>query len=1182
MIKGYKHILGFLPIAALLLLSSCEDKFNFGEEIIGEGVANISAALEFKSDITNLGGSRSSGTAIRDIEDLNVVVYNNDGSFNKVLYLTGLIESNKDVNETPSDYPTGEGVKSEPSTRRVEFNMTLPYGHYYMYAVANLGRNLGAEDASAEDKEAIRTIEGLKGISCDWNFEKVENNAQMFGYFTNGLTGSGSTAFAETDPKVTVNANHVNLHCWVKRLASKVTIAYNGSGLHQGVFVYIHNVSIRQIPLSCPLGLPNKPSNKDSITGAYLGESLPAKERNQVIYYNDKGVTEEVSEYNPDGNKYKDWLVVAKGTKTDTLGCNHEPDAQALYFYENMQGDYTDFPDKRHYLKHQNPDSVGSGIGTGYGEIGQLDYRDNVPYGTFIEVEAYYTCNVAPVSFGKIRYRFMLGQDTEYNYDAIRNHHYQVTLGFNGYANQPDWHIEYKEEPPEIFAPEVYVPYSYNTSVEYPVTIKGNITSFTAEIIENNWAPYDETDTYEVAPSESGETDFNLRTLKFEWWRDVFVNSAGYTKEINMATGNFATNPVITNSTSNYFYGRHPSDFYKLNEKGEEIRDAAHRYYVTPIWAGFLRLQVPAQYNIDNEDDATSMPAAIIRNLNQAGSAAQYGGNAAGRPVLNQFRNYYYGRNFTPMTGDDDIVNTTDLHKREFRSADLTEGWHGDPKDRNSYRVIITKDKDGVTSTTLLLKFWTQPKSMCGISGFSGNNPYEDYYRKAVIRFTAEFGDNKPEIRDVTVLQSKRITNPTGVWRAHANPDKDKDKPDPFKVILYHRDSMSTNRSQFVPMVSQGEWKATIKQVSEGAEGFISLKPGPDATGGGNEITGNTLSPVNFTINFTGNIASNEAKCAIVEVRYHGNTCVHKIFVRQGFNQPIKVTDNGPYWSSYNVYSSTLNNNVATGVLAHNPLLFGSYYKRRNYLYPIAVSNISNNVSAFGPLAPPGDNAFTLAGTTDTKKWTDIAGNTTPTDSWLNFNIGGKTYEVPTIADFQTLISKEAGADLSVGVIYGDGASEPANTTTSAFGFMDKNNTNDVLTSPDGMRGFFCYNIKNAHQIFFPVGTTGMGRRTIQALSTIQNSYRGTLRYSSVDQNLNLWSVSANSMRPIPMNMVNSPGVIYWVKTGTSAGSGNYYVGWDMNYFDLNFNGILQSTISISSSGGGGDAIPIRLITRTP
>lgn len=1175
MMKVYKHILGFLTITASLLLSSCEDKFDFSDQVIGEGVANISAALEFKSDITNLGGSRSSGTAIRDIEDLNVVVYNNDGSFNKVLYLTGLTASNKDVNETPSDYPEGEDVKSEPSTRRVEFNMTLPYGRYYIYAVANLHRNLGADDASAEDKEAIQTIEGLKGISCDWNFAKVENNAQMFGYFTNGLTGSGSTAFDETDPKVTVNANQVNLHSWIKRLASKVTVAYDGSHLRQGVFVYIHNVSIRQIPLSCTLGGPNKPSSKDDITGAYLGESLPANERNQVIFYDSQGVTKNSSEYNPDGDKYKNWLVVAKGTKTDTLGCNHNPDAQALYFYENMQGDYTDFPDKKHYYKHQNPDSVGSGIGSGANDgIGHLDYQDNVPYGTFIEVEAYYKCNVAPVSYGKIRYRFMLGQDADYNYDAIRNHHYRVTLGFNGYANQPDWHIEYKEEPPEIFATEVYIPYSYNTFVEYPVTIKGDVSSLTAEIIENNWAPYDESDKkYEVAPAENGSTDYYTRTLKFEWWRDVFVNSTGFETVVNMTTGDFSTNPVIINSTTNYFYGRHPSDFYKLNEKGEEIRDKDHRYYVTPIWAGFLRLQVPQQYN----KEEVPLPTAIIRNLNMAGDASQYGGSAKGRPVLNQFRNYYYGQNFSPMDGDDDEVNTTDLHKREFKSTDLTPGWHGNPKDRNSYNVIHTVDKDG-PSTTLILKLWTQPKSMCGISGFSGNNPYEDYYRKAVIRFTAKFKDSDPETRDVTVLQSKRITNPTGVWRAHANPDSKKENPDPFKVILYHRDS--TSRSNFKPIISQGEWKATIIQFSENDDEFISLQPGPDATGGGKEIVGNTLSPVNFTINFAKNIASNEAKCAIVEVRYHGNTCVHKIFVRQGYNQPIKVADNGPYWSSYNVYSARYSNNLATGVLAHNPLLFGAYFKRRSYQDAIAVSNISDNVPAFGPLAPPGDNSFKLSGSTESKTWDQIAGNTTPTDSWVNFDIGGKRYELPTIADFQTLLSKEA--DLSVGVLYGDGAPAPATTTTSAFGFMDKDNTNNLLTSSDGMRGFFCYNISNAHHIFFPVGTTGMGRRTIQALYTIEKKYRGTLRYSSVDQNLNQWNVPANSMRPIPMNMVNSPGVIYWVKTGVPA-VGGYYVGWDMNYFDLNFNGILQNTISISTtaSGGKGDALPIRLVTRT-
>lgn len=1168
--KFYKHIL-LLPVLMLsVLLSSCEDKFDYSSQIIGEGESLVQATLEFKPSVTPLGGSRTAGNAISNINTLAIVIYDAQGNFVDLIDNVKTAEYKfKDLTPTtdkPSDYPTGpngEDISSDNATAKVQFEMKLPYGRYYMYAVANLGRALTEEE--------VQSIDDLKSIECTWNPNDISANAQMFGYFTNDVT-TGNTAYTETDPTVTVNQKNIALHSWIKRLASKVTIAYNGSGLHNGIYVYIHNVSIRQIPLTCTLGKNNTPNAEDQVTPAAFNESVA--NANQALYYNGKGEIVGKTEYNVTGKEYENWMTVAKGS--GILGAaNHTPSDPALFFYENMQGVHPDKP------KAQQKDKVGTNVAPydslkieDYKDYTYEDYKDGVEYGTFIEVEAYYQCDTIPVSRGAIRYRFMLGQNDSDNYDAIRNCHYKLTLGFNGYANQPDWHIEYKEEPPIIYANEVYIPYTYNTSVEYPVTLKGKITHLTAEIIENNWAPYDENDPYEVAAASNGETDFLVRTLRFEWWRDLFINSSGYQTEVDMRTANFQTGFI--NSESNYFYGRHPSPFYKLDADGKEIRDAAHRYYVTPIWAGFLRLQVPEQYN----DESVSLPTAIIRNLGQAGGAAQYGGNETGRPVLTRFRNYYYGSGFTPMPGDDDLVNTTDLHRREFTAEDLAET-RTVGIGRNSYQVIKNTGSDGVESTTVILKLWTQPKSMCGISGFSGNNPYEDYNRKAVIRFTATFGDGETRSMDVPVLQSKRITNPKGVWRAHANPDATKTAPDPFHVILYQRDT--GHRSDFTPMISQGAWTATIETLSEGASGFISLEPGPKSSGGGKTVSGDTRSEVDFTINFAGNIAATETKCALIRITYHGNTCVHNIFVRQGYEQPIQISNDGPYWSSYNLYTADGdygNQGTVTGVQARNPLLFGAYFKRGNYRQAIAVSNISENVTAFGPLGTPGNNSFVLSGSTSRATWAQINGNTSTTGwHWANFSINGVTYEMPTIADFQTLLAQDS--ELGIGVLYGDGATAPATTTTAAFGFMDTSNRNDNLTSAEGMRGFICYNSKNAHQVFFPVGTSGMGRRTIQALAnTMPTASRGTLRYGSVDENFDQWSVAANSMRPIPMNIVNSPGSVYWVYAGVSTGGGEYYMGWDMNYFDLNFNGLTNTAISRTQSGGGGDALPIKLVRR--
>lgn len=44
----------------------------------------------------------------------------------------------------------------------------------------------------------------------------------------------------------------------MRRAASKVTVAYDASGLNEGVFVYLKSVQIRDIPKTCFLGNTNK------------------------------------------------------------------------------------------------------------------------------------------------------------------------------------------------------------------------------------------------------------------------------------------------------------------------------------------------------------------------------------------------------------------------------------------------------------------------------------------------------------------------------------------------------------------------------------------------------------------------------------------------------------------------------------------------------------------------------------------------------------------------------------------------------------------------------------------------------------------------------------------------------------------------------------------------------------
>ena len=111
--------------------------------------------------------------------------------------------------------------------------------------------------------------------------------------------------------------------------------------------------------------------------------------------------------------------------------------------------------------------------------------------GSYIEVEGYYLSqNKNNIGSGPIKYRFMLGKNTTYNFNAQRNHHYKVTLKFHGWANQPEWHIDYVEENPGLYTPDrFYMPYLYNQKADFPVKLNGKCKSLKMEIVENAWGP---------------------------------------------------------------------------------------------------------------------------------------------------------------------------------------------------------------------------------------------------------------------------------------------------------------------------------------------------------------------------------------------------------------------------------------------------------------------------------------------------------------------------------------------------------------------------------------------------------------------------------------------------------------------------------------------------------------------
>ncbi|MCM1293756.1 MAG: hypothetical protein NC230_09295, partial [Bacteroides sp.] len=766
-------------LAWSVILASCSDEplWTGGEIPNGEGT--LSATITFNPALeANLGKSRTSGNVIKSINNLNVLVYDSNKKLVKCYYhdatdksqLLNYEEKTYKVKEN-DHYDGNNAHAAESTTPQATFAIPgLNYGRYYIYAVANIG-NLSTNSVYSSD---INTIEGLKSIQVSWNASDITANAQMFGYFTsaNNTESRGFDA-----PLIEFKPGNQDIHAWLKRLASKVTVAFDGSGLNQNVWIYIRNVTVRDIPKTCYLGEENSPQSDDDLLNT-LATPYPKPNINTAstaiansrLEYNSTGVIT-----NPDqhtGSGKTDGLAITNSIRSAYPKNSHTETAPSLFFYENNQSDYSDKTDaeKKKYDKRQQPlnsgdDAVGAPIRDSDDD---KDFKDRVPYGTYVEVEAYYvSTNPQNVSEGSIKYRFMLGKDITYNYDAQRNYHFKLTLGFNGWANQPDWHIDYEEPEPGLQVPPIVrVSYLYHQKSELPIKILGNCTRLEIDIIENNWAPYYHdpltSDTVPPATVESIPEEY-----MFKWNREAYRK------------------------------------YYKPKWNSRKDNNA---------YFGFLALNM-------SED----MPTTVVETEFGAGSKAQ-----------TELQTYYndHGEGY-----------------RIFPGNDLDVGHHSGTS-VNSYDVNKVVDNLGnevPNQKTLMVPLWTRAKTMIIGSGFSGNNPYEGFERKAKLRIVGYFYANGVETKDtkeVVVYQVKRIVNPSGVWRAH-------NKSDAFHVILKEAEN-SNGRSNFIDFSSEGEWIAYIDKVTN--DGTFSLSASSTTVGYAENgvIHGYTGSKIDFNINFDG------------------------------------------------------------------------------------------------------------------------------------------------------------------------------------------------------------------------------------------------------------------------------------------------------------------------------------------
>lgn len=117
----------------------------------------------------------------------------------------------------------------------------------------------------------------------------------------------------------------------------------------------------------------------------------------------------------------------------------------------------------------------------------------------------------------------------------------------------------------------------------------------------------------------------------------------------------------------------------------------------------------------------------------------------------------------------------------------------------------------------------------------------------------------------------------------------------------------------------------------------------------GGVVHGNTGSDIDFMVNFNGKTVTGKTHCAIITIEYHGYTCTHKLFVRQGYLTPISILGNAE-WSSFSLYSADLSYDDATSedyspenyydaTITANPLTLGTFFKRANFHEGILVKN---------------------------------------------------------------------------------------------------------------------------------------------------------------------------------------------------------------------------------------------------
>lgn len=596
MMKLKQLLYGCLVILALQA-TGCKDDWDLNGGQMVEGDAQLSITVAFNQENTEIGTRATKtptggdeGDLMDNIKTLYLVVYNQDGKLHGRYPVYGAdITIHEDVDNvkyelTDNRTEDEKGLQND-ATGKVTFDLKLSSGYYYIYAVANV------DDFENKD---ISTREKLKALEFTWDQTTTSNNSQMFGIFT-----FESNRNATDDEPLAISATTTKLHCWVRRLASKVTVAFDGSDLYDNVQIYITNIAIKDIPRKCMLGNDNTPGPEPGNEGNEIeNRKNRHNESSQPHGVIETGKSIQIQTLPEDkASVIPDNYLHICNDKHPYLGIDqdkgsidnaHGHKALSLFFYENMQGTGKNKAQSEdgNKIDFPNPDMEAEGTG----------WKDEMAYGTYIEVEGFYRCpsNSSRLGYGPIKFRYMLGQKPEEgkpddNYDAKRNTHYKLTLKFKGYGNDADWHIDYEEHPGIYITSPQYISYLYNKSMMATVKIVGKIkegTSLHAEVVgvgvntddattalnngETFWRPWGNgTEEY---PDPKLAKDPVTQTNNFYWQGEVANDGPWHSflslKQTSVLTINDPTPPSPFAASTTY-----NKTYYMNNSKGQRDYD---------------------------------------------------------------------------------------------------------------------------------------------------------------------------------------------------------------------------------------------------------------------------------------------------------------------------------------------------------------------------------------------------------------------------------------------------------------------------------------------------------------------------------------------------------------------------------------------------------------------------------